>query len=147
MNLLTSQQPRPISSRLTQTFSARRVLVALDAFVAATAVAGGVACDWNGAKALFRRAARRDPIPELHGARPAPGGGGRGTSLVATVATLRNRRGGPLASAVAGATLVGWIAGEVCILPPETHSWIELAYAAVGLAMSAVGLKELVKSG
>jgi hypothetical protein len=59
---------------------------------------------------------------------------------VAAVATLRSPRGGPLASELAGATLVGWIAGEACLLPPATRSWIEAGYAAVGLATSAVGL-------
>jgi hypothetical protein len=124
------------------------VLVVLDSFVAVTAVAGGIA--------LVTGMERKRFSFELLDATPFQGyrvpglllgvvvGG---ISLAATVATLRNRRRGGLASAVAGATLVGWIAGEVRILPPETHSWIELAYAGVGLTMSAIGLKEVVRSG
>jgi hypothetical protein len=69
-----------------------------------------------------------------------------GTSLVAAVATLRSR-GAPLASAVAGSVLVGWITGEACLLPPETRSLIEAAYASLALVMSALGLSQAVRGG
>jgi hypothetical protein len=61
--------------------------------------------------------------------------------------TLQTRGGKPLTSAVAGATLIGWIADEVSILPAETHFWIEAAYAGVGLSMFALGLSEALQRG
>jgi hypothetical protein len=143
MTQSTCQQPRPISACLARTFSARRVLVALDSFVAVTAVAGGIALVTGMERKRFSlKLLDGTPFQRYMAPGLILGVVVGGTSLVATVATLRSRRGGPLASAVAGATLFGWIAGEVCILPPETHSWIEVGYAGVGLVMSAVGLNE-----
>jgi hypothetical protein len=145
--LLTYQQARPINSCLAKTFSGRWVLVALDSFVAFTAIAGGIALVTGMERKRFSTELlkgtpfRSYMVPGL-----LLGVVVGGTSLVATVATLRSRRAGPLASALAGATLVGWIAGEACILPRETHSWIEAAYAGVGLAMTMLGLSKAIRS-
>jgi hypothetical protein len=123
------------------------VLVALDSFVAVTAVAGGVALATGMERKRFSlKLLKGTPFKSFMVPGALLGVVVGGTSLVATVATLRGRRSGPLASAAAGATLVGWIAGEVCILSPETHSWIEVGYAALGLVICALGLKEAVKS-
>ena len=146
MTLLTCPEPRP-STSWAQTLPARQVLVALDLFVAVTAVAGGIALVTGMERKRFSpELTKRTPFKSYTVPGLLLGVVVGGTSLVATVATLRDRRSGPLASAVAGATLIGWIAGEVCILPPETHSWIEVGYASLGLVMCAAGLKEAMSS-
>jgi hypothetical protein len=113
MTQSTWRQPRPTSSCLAQTVSARRALVALDSFVAITAVAGGIALVTGMERKRFtlelldQTPFRSYTVPGL-----LLGVVVGGASLVATVATLRSRRAGPLPSAVAGATLVGWIGGR-----------------------------------
>jgi hypothetical protein len=126
--------------------SAGRVLLALDSFVALTAIAGGVALATGMERKRFSLSLLDDTPFKSY---TVPGlvlsGLVGGTSLVAAGATLRRSRAATLASAVAGSVLVGWIAGEVCLLPPDTRSWIEAAYASLGLVMSAVGVSRAVR--
>jgi hypothetical protein len=128
--------------------SAGRVLLALDSFVALTAIGGGVALATGMERKRFSLSLLDDtPFKSYTVPGLLLGVLVGGTSLVAAAATLRHSRGAPLASAVAGSVLVGWIAGEACLLPPETRSWIEAAYASLGLVMCAVGLSQAVRSG
>jgi hypothetical protein len=62
-----------------------------------------------------------------------------GSATAATFATLRNRHAGTLLSALAGAILLGWLIGERLILPPAAFPpqfwWLEAIYVAAGLLM------------
>ncbi len=119
----------------------RIALVAVDAFVALTAIGGGLAL-------AFGLETRRLPVEWLkrspfHSYR-IPGlilavvvGGG---AAVATVAALRGAYVGGLASILAGALLMGQILGEMVVLDqPDQPSGIEIFYFAVGLLMTALG--------
>jgi hypothetical protein len=120
----------------------RGVLIAIDGFVALTAVIGGVALA-VGAEAT------RFPAEWLVGtpfsSYVLPGlilavivGGG---ATLATAATLRRRPGGPRASVLAGAITMGWIVGEVLILnQPSAPTSAEVFYFALGLVMATLGL-------
>lgn len=119
----------------------RIALVAVDAFVALTAIGGGLAL-------AFGLRTRRLPVEWLkrspfHSYR-IPGlilavvvGGG---AAVAAVATVRSAYVGGLASILAGALLMGQIIGEMLLLDqPDQPSRIEIFYFAVGLLMTALG--------
>ncbi len=62
-----------------------------------------------------------------------------GSAAVAAVATLRGPDAGTLTSLLAGAILLGWLAGERLILRPAAFppgfSWLEGIYIALGLMM------------
>ncbi len=62
-----------------------------------------------------------------------------GSAVVAAVAALRGLDAGALASVLAGAILLGWLAGERLILPSAAFSpqfwWLEAIYVAAGLMM------------
>jgi hypothetical protein len=62
-----------------------------------------------------------------------------GSAAVATIAALRRPAAGAVASMLAGAILLGWLAGECLILPtvafPTQFSWLEAIYIALGLMM------------
>ena len=62
-----------------------------------------------------------------------------GSAAVATIAALRRAAAGALTSALSGAILLGWLAGERLILPsaafPTQFSWLEAIYVAFGLMM------------
>jgi hypothetical protein len=62
-----------------------------------------------------------------------------GSAVAAAVATLRRPDNGALTSILAGAVLLGWLAGERLILPsaafPTQFSWLEAMYIAAGLIM------------
>jgi hypothetical protein len=70
-----------------------------------------------------------------------------GSATASAVAALRRPDVGALTSTLAGATLLGWLAGERLILPaaafPPGFSWLENIYIGVGLAMLAPGLTVL----
>ena len=70
-----------------------------------------------------------------------------GSATVTAVAALRRSDVGALTSALAGAILLGWLAGERLILPsaafPPGFSWLENIYIGVGLMMLAPGLTVL----
>lgn len=42
---------------------------------------------------------------------------------------------------LAGLALVGWIAGEVLILPRAARSWWEAVYFGAGIVVAALGLR------
>jgi hypothetical protein len=62
-----------------------------------------------------------------------------GSAAVATVEALRRSDVGALTSMLAGAILLGWLAGERLILPPAAFpprfEWLEAIYIAAGLMM------------
>jgi len=62
-----------------------------------------------------------------------------GSATAATFATLRKRNAAILLSALAGGILLGWLVGERLILPPAAFPpqfwWLEAIYVAAGLLM------------
>jgi len=64
-----------------------------------------------------------------------------GSATAAAFATLRKRDAGILLSALAGGILLGWLVGERLILPPAAFPpqfwWLEAIYVAAGLLMVA----------
>jgi hypothetical protein len=62
-----------------------------------------------------------------------------GSAAIAALAALRRPDAGALASMLAGAIMLGWLAGERLILPaaafPPQFSWLEAIYIAAGLLM------------
>jgi len=123
----------------------RAILVTLDAFAAATAVAGGVALATG-------REGDRFPTDWLRGtpfrSYVLPGailaGVVGGSAVTATLATLRQPILGGRVSALAGGALACWIAGEIALLSDDAEgpvSPIEALYAGVGLAMMALGVR------
>jgi hypothetical protein len=120
---------------------ARAALVALDGFTALTAIGGGIALATGLEGGRFpAELLAGTPFQSYVVSGLILAGAVGGSAAVAAAATLRNPRAGGLASAVAGAVLMGWIAGEVGLLPREARSWVEAAYFSVGLAMVALGL-------
>lgn len=119
----------------------RIVLLAVDAFVALTAVGGGIAL-------LTGLEGDRFPVEMLtgtpFGSYVIPGlilaGVAGGSAAVATVAMLIRPRAGGLASMLAGVVMMGWIFGEVLLLDQPSWTWIEAFYLALGLAMAVLGL-------
>ncbi len=116
------------------------VLFVIDAFVALTAIGGGIAL----ATGLE---VKRFPVELLKGtpftSYVIPGlilaivvGGG---AAVAAVATLINAGVGGWLSALAGFILMGQIAGEILLLK-QPVSRTELFYLAIGVTMVALGL-------
>ncbi|MGC4118511.1 MAG: hypothetical protein QM765_28940 [Myxococcales bacterium] len=64
-----------------------------------------------------------------------------GSALAAAAAAIIGARTGALASFVAGAILMGWIAGEVVILKqPDAPTWIECLYFIAGAVIAALAL-------
>ena len=110
----------------------RIALLVVDAFVALTAVGGGLS--------LLARLAR-PPLDWLSGtpfkSYLIPGSilasAVGGSALAATVAVVFDSEIGAAASAVAGAILIGWIAGEYRIL--RQSSWLQALYLGAGLLM------------
>lgn len=121
---------------------ARVALVALDGFTALTAVGGGLALATG-------REGDRFPAELLKGtpfdSYTVPGlilaGVVGGTATVATVATMRSPKVGARASLLAGLALMGWIVGEVLILPKSARSLWEAGYFVTGVLMVALGLR------
>lgn len=120
---------------------ARIALFAADAFVGLTAVGGGIAL----ATGLE---GNRFPPEYLEGTPfsgyVVPGlilaGVVGGSATVAAITTLRNKEIGGLTSVLAGAIMMGWIAGEVMILNQPSWTWTEVFYFVLGLVMAALGL-------
>lgn len=121
---------------------ARIALLAVDGFAAVSAVGGGMALATGLEGGRFS--------PELLRGTPfrsyvVPGAllaGVVGKSAVwATIATAVGPRPGGALSVVAGATMMGWIAGEVAVLrAPEARSPVEALYFLVGAAMAGLGI-------
>jgi hypothetical protein len=63
-----------------------------------------------------------------------------GSATVATSTVLLRSQAGAWASALAGVVLMGWIAGEIVILPPSERSWLEAFYFILGFVMACLGL-------
>jgi len=117
----------------------RIALVFLDAFVALTAIGGGIAM-----------ATGLDPLPNewlsgtpfedflLPGVLLAVVVGG--SAAVATYGMVASPGAGALVSVVAGALLMGWIVVEVLLLNQPSWTWIEAFYAGVGLGMVVLGI-------
>ncbi|MCU0506274.1 MAG: hypothetical protein MUE82_11005 [Chloroflexi bacterium] len=137
MSTSSAGAPRPTRRRWL-----RGALVIADAFVALAAIGGGLALALGMESARF-------PLDWLAGTPfadyVAPGlllalvvGG---AAAVATAMTVRDARTGAVASVVAGAILVGWIAGEILVLTgdAEVVSPTEAFFLAVGLAIVALG--------
>lgn len=60
-----------------------------------------------------------------------------GSALVAAaISLLANREAGAMASAIAGAVMIGWIVGEVALI--GYVSWMQPAFFGYGLAMVAL---------
>jgi hypothetical protein len=122
--------------------AARVVLVALNGFVAITALGGGLAL----ASGLE---GSRFPATWLVGtpfsSYVAPGlilaGLVGGSAVAATFGALRSAELGGRLSLLAGVMLIGWIAGEIGILTAdgETVSGTEAGYLTVGAAMLVLG--------
>lgn len=120
---------------------ARVALIAVDAFSAVTAVGGGIALATGAEGDRFPVELLRDTpfrsylVPGLILA-----GAVGGSATVAAVATLRSPRVGGPASVLAGAVMMGWIAGEIRILKqPSAPTGTEVFYFAVGLLMAGLG--------
>jgi uncharacterized membrane protein (DUF2068 family) len=63
------------------------------------------------------------------------------TAAVASVGMLRRARWGPLASVFAGASMIGFLIGELFILnQPVEPTVTEMVFFAIGAAMVALGL-------
>lgn len=119
----------------------RSALVVVNAFVALTAIGGGVAL----AAGLE---ANRFPLEWLQGtpfrSYLIPGlilaGVVGGSAAVAAVVTLRAPHAGGPASIVAGIALLGQITGEILLLNQPAWSKLEVFYFALGALMVALGL-------
>lgn len=125
---------------------ARVGLIILDAFVAVTAIGGGLAL-------VAGLEASRFPIDWLTGT-PFDGyvlpglilaaivGG---SAAIATVATILRDPGDAPLSIAAAVILVGWIVGEILLLTAdhEVVSPTEAVYLAVGLAILGLGVTAL----
>jgi hypothetical protein len=121
----------------------RIALCTVDALVAVTAIAGGLALVAGGEGARFPAAwLRGTPFSSY----VAPGlilaVAVGGSAARASAATLRRPRIGGPASVLAGAVLLGWIAGEVVLLKqtPPGPTLSEAVYFAAGLLMVGLGL-------
>ncbi len=69
-----------------------------------------------------------------------------GSALLAMGATIRGAGVGPLLALIAGAIMIGWIVGEMTLLPTNLFTdfatgWLQGVYLLVGLAMVVVALR------
>jgi hypothetical protein len=117
----------------------RIALLIMDAFVAVTAVVGGLALvtglegDRFPLKLLESTPFSSYMMPGLILSVVVGG-----SASIAVAALLRGLDRGALASIVAGAILMGWIIGEALLL--HQPSWFEAFYFALGVTMAALGL-------
>jgi hypothetical protein len=120
---------------------ARRLLIALDAFLAVTAVAGGIGL-LTGILAAPLALLQGSPF----GSYIIPGlallvivGG---SALVATVLMIRRHALGAVLSGMAGAMIIGFEIVEVLVIGSEAGVArnLQIFYFAFGLAMAAVAL-------
>ena len=63
-----------------------------------------------------------------------------GSAAIAAVAGLRGRRLFPHTSLLAGMVLLGWVVGEILMLPLEMRSSMEARYLGAGVLMAALGV-------
>ncbi len=118
----------------------RIAMLALDAFVAVTAIGGGIALVTGLEEGRF-------PLDYLKGTPfksfVGPGlilavcvGGG---AALAIAATIVDAEVGAIVSIIAGAMLTGYVAVEIAILNQPSWTTTEAVYIALGLAMIALG--------
>lgn len=118
----------------------RTLLIALDGFVALSAIAGGIALATGLEDGRFAvELLRGTPIGSYLIPGLILGAVVGGTATVAAAAALCWPRVMARTTALAGMVLMGWIAGEVLLLPAEARSWVEAGYFAVGLLMACFG--------
>ena len=118
----------------------RWVAILLTGFVALTGIAGGIAVAL-GVDEFPAEWLEGTPFPDytVPGVLLAAVVGG--SALIALIALLVRSSWAPALTVVAGAILMGWIVGEVLVLnQPGEPTWIEIAFFAIGLLMSAVGV-------
>jgi len=122
-------------------------LFALDAVVAVTAIGGGIALVVGMEQLRFPIALLSGTVFSTHlipGLILAVVVGG---SAAAAAALMFISPGvGAAASIGAGMVLIGWIIGEVVLLPRAARSWLEVFYGVAGVAMAALGGVLLVGS-
>lgn len=124
---------------------AQIALLVLDAFVALTAIGGGVAL-------ATELEGERFPLDYLKGTPfrsfVAPGlilaGAVGGCAALAGAATIADAERGAILSIAAGAILIGYITVEIAILNQPSWTKTEAFYLAVGLAMAGLGVLELM---
>lgn len=125
----------------------RIALIVIDAFVALTAIGGGIALVTGlEAQRFSLEMLQRTPFSSytVPGLLLAVVVGG--SAALATVATLVGRAGG-FFSLVAGIVLSGWIVGEVLVFKhPSRPDATEAIYFALGLAMVVLGTVDWWKS-
>jgi hypothetical protein len=114
----------------------RIAVLFIDAFVAPTAVGGGLALtvkpDWFPPQWLKGTPFRSFLIPGLILAVFVGG-----SATVATIAAVLDNDAGAVASILAGVMMMGWIAGELHLL--KQQSWLQAVYFAAGLVMAVLG--------
>ncbi len=120
----------------------RIVLCIVDAFVALTAIGGGIALVAGLERSRFpdemleRTPFRTYTVPALLLVVVVGG-----SAAIAAAAVALGRSAGGTTSVVAGALLIGWIVGEVTIFEyPHRPAAIEWFYLAIGLAMAVLGI-------
>lgn len=121
----------------------RGTLLALDGAVALTAIPGGVALAVGAEDRRYPTEwLRRTPFRTYRVPGALLSGLVGGSAALACVQLLRHGDAGAGWSVPAGAVLVGWIGAEILLLDqPDSGSPLELAYAAAGLGMVALGLR------
>lgn len=114
----------------------RIALLAIDAFVALTAVGGGLALiaksDMFPPQWLESTPFRSYLVPGLILAMLVGG-----SATVATIAAILANDAGAASSIIAGVIMMGWIAGQLRLL--KQQSWLHAVYFAAGIAMAALG--------
>lgn len=121
------------------------ILFVLDLFVALTATGGGIAIVAGLERSNFPSSwlegtpFRSYTVPGLLLAVVVGG-----SAVAAIIAVALDAFAGTIASLIAGAVLVGWIAGEIRLLNTPGVSRTEIVYLAVGLAMITVSAIVLV---
>jgi len=122
----------------------RSALIALELFVALTAVGGGIALALGAEGGRFPRSwLSGTPFVDYS----APGlilaAVVGGSATAAAIALVRGSSVAPGAAAAAGVVLVGWIVGEVVLIGADTElvSPMEALYLVVGAAMIVLGMQ------
>jgi peptidoglycan/LPS O-acetylase OafA/YrhL len=115
-------------------------LIALDVFVGATGVGGGIAMA-TGVDRFPSAWLADNPfdtylIPGIILALVVGG-----SAAAASVLMIKRHRRGPLLSALSGAILIGWIVGEILLLEqPAEPTRTEVAFLVIGAALLILGL-------
>ncbi len=120
-------------------------LIALSAFVALTAIAGGLAMAFDVDRRVDPAWLDGTPFSSYRLPGVALAGLVGGSALTAVIALLNDDTLGAGLSVAAGLILVGWIAVEIRLLnQPDAPTVTEWVYLGLGGAMSVIGLGVLV---